>query len=314
MDAAAKQGTRRPPVTPTREVWATLSRAEQDAFIESVNAWHSDPLEVMGEGRPHKLAKNSVLDALGVHFQRLGRRIYLADEMSVLYPGEDTFVPDILAVLDVDQPPDDEREAWVVEREGRGLDLVIEVLHSGDRHKDLVRNVGWYARLEIPEYIVYDRRRQRLHGWQLPAVGGPYVPIPQRAGRLTSSVLGLDLAIVEGHLRFFHGEARVGGTVELIGRLTGMVDAIAIRADEAEAAREAEAKAREAEATAREAAERRASAAIVGLRGAVLALLAARGLEVSADVAARVAACDDPEVLARWVTRAATASRAEDLA
>jgi Uma2 family endonuclease len=70
----------------------------------------------------------------------------------------------VLAVLDVPQPEDDERMAWVVADEGKGLDLVLEVLHHADRNKDLVENVERYARLGIPEYFVYDRARQRIHG------------------------------------------------------------------------------------------------------------------------------------------------------
>lgn len=306
MSTAPQLRARRPPVTPTHEAWTALTRTEQDAFIEQVNAHFSDPVEALAEGRPHKLAKNEALDALGLHFRRLGRRIYLADEMTVLYPGEDAFVPDILAVHDVEQPPDDDREAWVVERERRGLDLVIEVLHAGDRHKDLVRNVGWYARLGIPEYVVYDRRRQRVHGWRLPAVGGPYTPVALRAGRLTSALLGLDLGVVEGHLRFFSGEGLVGGTEALIGQLAGMVDAITARADDAEAAREAEAKAREA-------AEARAGQALDGLRAAILAVLSARGIPAPAAFTARVQSCEDPALLASWAARAAVVQRAEEL-
>jgi hypothetical protein len=45
----------------------------------------------------------------------------------------------------------------------------------------------------------------------------------------------------------------------------------------------------------------------------VLAFLAARGLPVPDDVAARVRACADLGLLDRWVRRAATVDRAEDL-
>ena len=39
-----------------------------------------------------------------------------------MYPGERTFTPDLLAVLDVAQPDPDEdrRMAWVVADEGKG--------------------------------------------------------------------------------------------------------------------------------------------------------------------------------------------------
>ena len=61
--------------------------------------------------------------------------------------------------------------SWVVLDEGKALDLAIEIVHSGDRNKDLISNVARYARLGIPEYFVYDQRRQRLYGFSLPASG-----------------------------------------------------------------------------------------------------------------------------------------------
>src|SRR5206468_6940193 len=51
--------------------------------------------------------------------------------------------------------------------EGKGLDFVLEVLHRGDRKKDLVENVERYARLRIPEYFIYDRARQQINGYRL---------------------------------------------------------------------------------------------------------------------------------------------------
>src|SRR5205807_606247 len=112
---------------------------------------------------PHKQAKGEVVDTLSLHFGSTGRVIYLAEDMAVLYPGEEAFSPDVLAVLDVPQQDDDPRMAWVVTEERRGLDLALEVLHRGNRDKDLVGNVDRYARLGIPEYFVYDRMRQQLH-------------------------------------------------------------------------------------------------------------------------------------------------------
>ena len=74
-------------------------------------------------------------------------------------------------VLDVVEPEDDQRLAWVVADEGKGIDLALEVLHRGDRKKDLVRNVERYAALGIAEYFVYDRAEQRIHAFRLPPTG-----------------------------------------------------------------------------------------------------------------------------------------------
>src|SRR4051812_958418 len=145
------------PVGPTAEAWGAMTADERERFLVNVNEALSDPQNTMGEGRPHKKIKTRALDLLGLHFRAMGRVVYLAEEMSVVYPGEEVFTPDLLAVVGVEEPEDDERMAWVVLDEGRGLDLVMEVVHKGNRDKDLVANVERYARLGIPEYFVYDR-------------------------------------------------------------------------------------------------------------------------------------------------------------
>ena len=211
------------PVGPSLERWREMSSDERARFIDSVNDALSQPALAMTEGRPHRLAKSRTLDVLGLHFGAIGRTIYLADELAVIYPGEPGFSPDILAVLDVPQIENDERMAWVVADEGKGIDLAIEVLHAGDRKKDLVDNVERYARLGIPEYFVYDRARQQIVGYRL-GERARYERIVPQGGRVRSAVLALDLAIQGGSLRFFHGTAELFGTSDLVLRLSGMVE------------------------------------------------------------------------------------------
>jgi Uma2 family endonuclease len=202
------------PVGPTEEEWRAMTADERERFIQQVNDALSDPRVAMSEGRPHATAKDRFVDLVGLHFKAMGRTIYLAEELSVVYPGEEAFAPDILAVLDVAPPEEDLRMSWVVAEEGKGLDLVVEVLHSGDRKKDLVDNPIRYARLGIPEYFVYDRGRQEIHGYRLPAAGARrYERIVPQAGRLASAVLGLDLAIEGGYLKLFQGMAELFGSV-----------------------------------------------------------------------------------------------------
>ena len=62
------------------------------------------------------------------------------------------------------QLEDDERMAWVVAEEERGIDLALEVFHKEDRQKDLVEDVERFARIGISEYFVYDRGYQELKG------------------------------------------------------------------------------------------------------------------------------------------------------
>ncbi len=252
MSTAVRPGPPPPyavPVGPSVERWRAMSTIERERFFAAIFAAFDVPAEAMTEGRPHRRAKSAALDALTLHFRSIGRTIYVADELAVVYPGEPVFSPDLLAVLDVPQPdPDeDERMAWVVADEGKGPDLLLEVLHQGNRDKDLVNNVRDYARLGVREYFVYDRLRLRLHGFRLARPGAGYQELSSRLGRLTSEVLGLDLALVGRRLRFFSGMAELPNSEEFIERLSKMMDGIEARAQQAEAqAQQAEAQARDA--------------------------------------------------------------------
>ncbi|MEP7119651.1 MAG: Uma2 family endonuclease [Byssovorax sp.] len=302
-----------PIIGPTEDEWRALSPAERERFLVRVLDSLSDPVAAMSEGRPHKKAKTRTLDRLGLHFNAVGRAVYLAEEMAVVYPGEPAFSPDVLAVLDVVEPEDDQRMAWVVADEKKGIDLVLEVLHHGDRNKDLVENVERYAGLGIAEYFVYDRGRQRIHGFRLPPSGPKrYQHIIPQAGRYTSNVLGLDLAVTGGNLRFFLGEAELPGTADLLGRLHGMVEELNAKADETEGEL-ARATARADQATTRaDQVTVQRDEAITVLRTVLIGLLEARGVACPDEARARVAACDDPAILQRWILRAGTAASASE--
>jgi Uma2 family endonuclease len=264
-----------------------MTPAERERFLVGVNEALSDPVLVMSEGRPHKKAKSRAIDMLGRHFRAMGKHIYLAEEMSVVYPGEPAFVPDVMAVLDVEEPEDDQRMAWTVADEGRGLDWVLEVLWAGDRKKDLEENVERYASLGIPEYFVYDQRQQRVLGYRLPPGTKRYQPILAQAGLYRSNVLALDLAIVDRSLRFFQGAAELHGTEHLIRRLESMVTNLQDRAEQA---------------------VHDAEKSHAGVREAILTVLRARGVTCSGEALSRLDACTDPGVLNKWLARALQAS------
>ena len=295
-----KPSSASPLAVPTVEEWRALSPEERERLVLRILDAVDDPQRQMSEGRRHKKAKGQVVDVLGLHFGSTGRVIYLAEEMTVMYPGANAFIPDILAVLDVPQPDDDPRMAWIAADEGRGLDLVIEVLHHGDRKKDLVDNVERYAQLGIPEYFVYDRLHQQLHGYRLPGTGpGRYQRIVPQLGRYNSRVLGLDLMIQGGKLRFFYGMAELFGSADLIDRLHGMVEDLGSKADQSRAEAEQE--------------RARAERALTTLRDGIVALLEARGVRCSDEARACLSSCDDPQALQRWLLLATTAMSADDL-
>jgi Uma2 family endonuclease len=215
------------PRAPTEEQWEKMSAAERAHVVASLPS--EFPRLHPPEGDPHRIPKERALESLREYFRRLRRRVYLSSELPVYYPGERMFGPDVLAVLDVEPHP---RERWVVSAEGRGLDFVLEVLVSGSRAKDLQDNVTKYARLGIPEYFVYEPLRARLRGYRLLAESRDYQPIVPQEGRWASGVLGLELAIENGRIRFYNGSAPLPEAEELIVRLGGMIETIVSREEE----------------------------------------------------------------------------------
>lgn len=285
------------PITPTVEQWRAMTLAEREQFMIDLNEALKDEQLVMSEGRPHKKAKSRALDMLSNHFRAMGRRIYLAEEMSVAYPGEPGFTPDVLAVLDVDEPEDDQRMGWCVADEGKGLDWVLEVLWAGDRKKDLVENVEFYAHLGIPEYFVYDQKKQRLLAYRLPPETKRYISILPQAGLYRSEVLGIDLAIVNNSLKFYQGTAELYDTAHVIRRLQGIMENLESRANVAEG--RLEAAVRDAENALR--------------RKTILRLLKTRGIQLSSVGLSKLDSCTDPEKLDALLTRTLSAASESDL-
>lgn len=183
------------------------------------------------EGDCHFNAKAAAKDTLSGYFQRIGRRVCLACELPIYYPAERVFAPDLIAVLDVEVK---ERAYWAVSAEGKGIDLALELVWGGSSRKDLDHNVTRYASLGIPEYFVFDRRRLRLRGFRLDAGSTRYQAIVPQEGRLTSTVLGLEVALEGDRLRFFHGLAPLPETRELLARLGAMVGKLEARIEETE--------------------------------------------------------------------------------
>lgn len=239
------------PRAPSADSWAAMSEAERERVVASLPS--EVPRETAPEGDPHRDPKEKALEALREYYRRLGRRVYLSAELPVYYPAERVFAPDLIAVLDVDPHA---RQRWVVSREGKGLDFALEITLEGDRRKDLEQNVERFARLGIPEYFVLDLKLARVLGFRLAAAGG-YEPILPQGGRWASRVLGLDLTMELGRVRFFAGSAPLPYAEELIVRLDRMVEELVTKENalarelEAATARAEEEKARAEEEKAR---------------------------------------------------------------
>jgi Uma2 family endonuclease len=306
------------PVTPTAEVWAEMSPAARERFIAEAGAALMAHQEAMGEGSPHGRAKARAWRLLDDFFFRSHRLAYLNSELPVLYPGEEVFCPDLLVVLGVIDPGEvDTRMCWSVMEEGRGLDLVLEIVHRGDRRKDLVDNVTRFARLGIEEYFVYDRGRQRILGWRQVKYGArEYQAITPLGGRLASKVLGLELTLVDGRLRFLRDGSPVLGDGELLDQANILIDQAVSRSAEIESQLEGEVNARQAAEAARVAAESQVSEAAAARLAAearaseeAAARLAAES-RASEEAAARLAA--ESRALEAAAARLAAESRASE--
>lgn len=232
------------PRAPSQELWDRLGDAERARIIQSLPTGQD---LLPSEGTQHFSDKARVFETLRRHFGRINRRIYVASELAVSYPGQPSFCPDILAVADIDFRP---RSRWVVSHEERGIDVVLEVVSPSNRHKDLQRNVEWYPTLGIPEYFVYDRDDRQLHGFRLSHPGAAtYERIKPLGSGYPSAILGLDLTLEGDDLRFRHGFASVPDGDELINRLDTALGEVLSHRDEANArAAAAEAGRTEAEA------------------------------------------------------------------
>lgn len=118
-----------------------------------------------------------------------------------------------------------ERLSWVVWEEGKGPNVVIEVLSDSTADVDRVEKKRVYQdEVQVPEYFWYDPKTCEACGFRLAA--GRYQPIPRdAAGMLFSQQLGLKLRTWEG---VYRGEPAVWlrwGTPDGVLLPTGEEDA-----------------------------------------------------------------------------------------
>jgi hypothetical protein len=227
-----------------------MDEAQRQAVIDALPSEFPVTEESLPEGDWHTEATSRSRSTLKRHSQgprRRQRRIYVAGDLPVYYPGEPMFAADLIAVLDVG---DHFRNSWIVTSEGKGLDLAIEIHWLGHRAKDAVKNVERYARLGISEYFFCDLRRRILRGYRLPDEGARvYQQLVPQGGRFYSQVLDLELGLEGQMLRFFQEGSPVLWAEEIIPRLEAAIDEAqaAVAAEAARAAAEAERAAVESE-------------------------------------------------------------------
>ncbi len=200
----------------------------------------------MAETDRHRDLMVDLLHALHEHF-RDNPQVYVSGNIFVYYLDENgdrqSVSPDILVVFGVEKK---ERRIYKIDEEGKAPEVVVELTSPSTKVEDLVTKHYIYANLGVREYFLFDpygeTTQPALRGFRLK--GGEYVSM---AGNILSSkVLGLELKVEEGQLRFY--DPKVGA------RLRTPAEAEAARREAETARREAEAARREAE-TARHEAE-----------------------------------------------------------
>jgi len=146
-------------------------RMQMELLINSLNSWLSQREDGFAGG--NMFLYFSMEQVRGKHFQG----------------------PDVFVVLDV---PKGERKSWVVWEEGKGPDVIVELLSSSTAAHDKSGKKSIYQnQLRVPEYFWFDPfNADDWAGFRLQ--GGEYEPIvPDEKNRLVS--LGLGLALRRWH-------------------------------------------------------------------------------------------------------------------
>jgi hypothetical protein len=136
--------------------------------------------------------------------------VYVAGNMFIYYEEgnpEAVVAPDVFVVLGTAKH---DRASYMLWQEPKGPDFVLEITSRSTRTRDQGPKRGTYAFLGVREYFQYDPTHDylvpALQGAQL--VAGSYqamlpTTLPDSTLVLHSDVLGLDLRLEEGTLRFY---------------------------------------------------------------------------------------------------------------
>jgi Uma2 family endonuclease len=182
----------------TESTLLNLDKSTADSTPDFVNPPTQDEL-LYDDGIPmetyrHKLQMDLLVDPLAAW---LGDKdAFVGGNMFVYFSphqlkNHDFRGPDMFAVLDV---PKGERKCWVTWEEGKGPDVVVELLSSSTASKDKTDKKEIYQnRLRVPEYFWYDPfNPNEFAGFIIRDHG--YEPIiPDEQNRLISQKLGLAL-------------------------------------------------------------------------------------------------------------------------
>jgi Uma2 family endonuclease len=166
------------------------------------------------DGRPmaetdwHRILMVDLIQSLEEFF-RADHLVYVSGNLLVYYePGNKSkrVAPDVFVVRGVVKH---DRRNFLIWREGKAPEFVIEVTSSSTRREDLGKKFALYRDvLKVKEYFLFDLFGDYLdppmQGFRLRK--GQYVPIKPVARRLPSRVVGLHLERAGNELRLWNPE------------------------------------------------------------------------------------------------------------
>jgi Uma2 family endonuclease len=160
----------------------------------------------MAETEVHLKDMIDTIQVLEDHFARQPN-VYVCGNLLLYYEEGNPrkhVSPDVLVALDVPKEPP--RDYYLVWKEGKAPDVVVEITSKSTRHEDTKKKFEIYRGiLRVSEYFLFDPTEDYLspplRGFRL--ARGKYVRIKPSAGRLPSTVLGLHLERDGTKLRLF---------------------------------------------------------------------------------------------------------------
>lgn len=150
-------------------------------------------------------------EVLKVHFQYLSDA-YISGNLFIYYEKgnpESVVAPDVFVVFGIDNHQRRSYKTW--EENNKTPDFVLEITSKATRSKDQGAKKGIYAFLGVQEYFQYDPTgdylNPQLQGLKL--IDDNYFPIETNSladgtVSLTSEVLGLELRLKSGEMRFYN--------------------------------------------------------------------------------------------------------------
>lgn len=154
------------------------------------------------------------VEALGVHFQDRPD-VYVSGNLFLYYEQGNpraVVAPDVLVVIGADKH---DRRSYLLWQEPKAPDFVLEITSNSTRSEDQGVKRGLYAYLGIREYWQYDPTGDYLtpplQGLFLEGENYRRIPAGVSAGgvlALHSEVLGLELRLENGELRFYDPAGR----------------------------------------------------------------------------------------------------------